>query len=77
MRWEGTIDYHLQGYVVACETAFYLVMHQFEHEERDGSKWALKFDDEIRYLPKENNVFRSRTHHDPHNLSPVYRLEIR
>ena len=71
MRWECTIDYHLQGYVVACETAFYLVMHQFKNEERDGSKWALKSDDEIRYLPEENNVFRSRTHLDPHNLSAV------
>ena len=72
MGWERTIDYHLQDYVVVCETAFYLVMHQFEHEERDGNKWALKFDDEIRYLPKENNVFRSRTHHNPHSLSPVF-----
>ena len=51
MGWERTIDYHLQGYVVVCETAFYLVMHQFKDEERDGSKWALKSDDEISYLP--------------------------
>ena len=75
--WECTIDNHLQGYVVACETAFYLVMHQFKNEERDGSKWALKFDDEIRYLAKENNVFRSQTHTMIHTTCRLCELEIR
>ena len=52
-------------------------MHQFKNEERDGSKWALKFDDEIRYLAKENNVFRSQTHTMIHTACRLCELEIR
>ena len=52
-------------------------MHQFKNEERDGSKWALKFDDEIRYLAKEDNVFRSQTHTMIHTACRLCELEIR